>query len=119
MSRSMFTGIKLSPGQPHALHVPEGELLQLQQVALATPASKETVAVVSIKCQGHPELVVCTLREKTAMASLELMVTPDDHASLHVRGAKVDVCAHFVPDDDDEEIDSEEVEVWQQHQVTH
>ena len=57
----MFKGIKLAVGKPHTLEVPEGELLHLQQVALAAPATKDTVAIVSVKTSNFPELVVCTL----------------------------------------------------------
>ena len=102
-SRSIFCGIKLTPGKPHELHVPEGELLQIQQVALAAPAGKETCGILSIKTEHFPELVVCTLRATCAMTALELIVSPEDKAVITVRGAAVDVCAHYIPDDDDDE----------------
>ena len=88
-SRSIFHGVKLTPGQARELHVPEGELLQIQQAALAAPADKGTAATLLIKTASFPELVVCTLRAGCAMTTLELMVSPDDKATLMVRGAAV------------------------------
>ena len=93
--------------------MPNGELLQFQQVALAAPAKKDTVAVVSIKTAKFPELVVCTLRAGCEQCQMELVVSPEDAATLMVRGAAVDVCGHFMPDDNEDiesDIDSEEFE---------
>ena len=38
MGRTEFVGIKLTPGKAQKLMVPEGEFLQIQQIALAGPA---------------------------------------------------------------------------------
>ena len=105
MSGTQWVGIKLEPGKPNELRVPDGELLQFQQVALAAPPKKGTVAVVSIKTAKFPELVICTLRAGCEQCQMELIVSPDDFATLSVKGAAVDVCGHFMPDDN-EDIDS-------------
>ena len=113
MSGTQWVGIKLEPGKPNELRVPDGELLQFQQVALAAPPKKGTVAVVSIKTAKFPELVICTLRAGCEQCQMELIVSPDDFATLSVKGAAVDVCGHFMPDDNediDSDIDSEEME---------
>ena len=92
MSGTQFVGIKLEPGKPHELRVPDGELLQFQQVALSAPPKKDTVAVISIKTSRFPELVVCTLRAGCEQCQMELIVSPDDEGTLNVKGAAVDVC---------------------------
>ena len=74
MSGTQFVGIKLEPGKPHELRVPDGELLQFQQVALSAPPKKDTVAVISIKTSRFPELVVCTLRAGCEQCQMELIV---------------------------------------------
>ena len=116
MGRTEFVGIKLTPGKAQKLMVPEGEFLQIQQIVLAGPAKPGATAVVSIKTGAFPELVLCTLRAGTEMTAVELIISPDDEASLTVKGAAVDVCAHYLTDNDDEddgsdgEIDSDEAE---------
>ena len=63
-SRSQFRGIKLLPGKPSKLQVPEGEYMALRQVAFSNPAKSDATSTVTIKTSKFPELVVCTLRRR-------------------------------------------------------
>ena len=108
-----FAPIKLLPGKPaHKLFVPPGEVFVMKQIALAAPATKGTTAIVSIKTENYPELVLCTLRADTPQVHCEIAVNDLEEAQLTVRGAAVDICGQFVVNEDmgDEEIDEDEGE---------
>jgi hypothetical protein len=115
-----FWSIKLTPGKPVSVEVPEGYVLNLNNAALAGGKEKSAfvVKVDTIAIEGDKlEAVVCTLRPVTAdQVTMNLVFADDVPATFSVSSSDnsgaVHLSGYFQPGPEEEGGDEDDMDMY-------
>ena len=94
-----FHGIKLAPNSgPHKLVVPIGEIYNMKQIALLRHRPRRRLQSPLSRQRSFLSSAICTPRQGQEQALVELLPKAG-RGCLLVRGAAVDICGEYNPDD--------------------
>ena len=107
-----FWGLEITPGKPALLTIERRLVAKQAALLVEKPSAEPCILTVSVR-GSKQEFVVCRLHEGTAEhCTVELPFSPNDYATLHLRGPhKVHLTGFLDMEDYDADVDEMDEEL--------